>query len=108
LTTPRCRVGSGSPAATSPTRHPRHSEDPRAGPGRQLPAGPRPERRRIDGGAFLEGLTATGEVNANTAQVTGQLGLQHATLTTQNGIALTLAGARIDGSAFLDPLGIDA
>jgi len=63
---------------------------------------------RIDGGAFLEGLTATGEVNANTAQVTGQLGLQHATLTTQNGIALTLADARIDGSAFLDPLGIDA
>jgi len=59
---------------------------------------------RVDGSAFLGGLTATGEVRALSAQITGHLGLQDATLTNENGAALSLDGARVDGSAFLGGL----
>ncbi len=43
---------------------------------------------RIDGNAFLERLTATGEVSANGAQIAGDLDLEQATLANASGIAL--------------------
>jgi hypothetical protein len=59
---------------------------------------------RVDGAALLGGLTATGGVRALRAQITGQLGLQEATLTNEGGTALSLDGARVDGGAFLGGL----
>ncbi len=59
------------------------------------------DRAQIDGGAFLYGLTATGEVRAASARITGQLMLEDATLTNLGGDALTLDRAQIDGGAFL-------
>ena len=61
-------------------------------------------RARIDGAAIFDDLTATGGVTAIGAQIDGQLGLQRATLTNDNGHALNLNSARIAGNALLDDL----
>lgn len=64
-----------------------------------LCAGISADRMRIDGGAFWQNLTATGEVRAVGARITGQLVLADAILTNPDGTALNFDGARIDGSA---------
>ena len=58
----------------------------------------------IGSGAFLDGLTATGEVRAAGATITGQLGMRGATLTNEGGDALSLDGASIGSGASLDGL----
>ena len=59
---------------------------------------------RLEGGAFLGGLTATGGVNALNAQITGPLDLRGAILNNEGGWALNLDGARVDGVAPLNGL----
>jgi len=50
----------------------------------------------IDGGAFCNQLTATGQVSAPGAHIRGQLDLRGATLTRPDGTALNLVRARVD------------
>ncbi|GGC84994.1 hypothetical protein GCM10011512_09820 [Tersicoccus solisilvae] len=59
---------------------------------------------RVDGGAFWDELTATGQVRAPGAHIGGQLALQKAILSNPAGDALSLDNARVDGGAFWDGL----
>jgi hypothetical protein len=62
------------------------------------------DRAEIKGSALLDGLTATGGVQALSAIIEGELDLQGATLIGQGGDALNLSGAKIKDAAFLGGL----
>ncbi|MDP2740823.1 MAG: hypothetical protein Q8O82_19450 [Pseudorhodobacter sp.] len=56
---------------------------------------------RVTGSVFLRGVTATGTVEVNSAQIGGQLSCIGATLNGDKGMALNAQGAQVAGHVFL-------
>lgn len=57
---------------------------------------------KLTGGAFLRGVTATGQISLSGAQIGGQLDCNGATFSHTQGNALNAEGAKITGTVFLD------
>ncbi|WP_216594102.1 hypothetical protein, partial [Kocuria marina] len=65
------------------------------------------DRAQIEGGVFADKLTAEGQVRALGARITGQLGLQEASLVNPDGDALSLESASIETLCLMDNFRID-